>query len=65
MKFIDEYRDADQVQSYAKAIAQVTTRPWRIMEICGKQGIQIWKLELGAAEHPDKKAEREAAERGE
>jgi biopolymer transport protein ExbD len=35
----------------------------RIMEICGKKGIQIWKLELGAAEHPDKKKEREAAER--
>ena len=34
----------------------------RIMEICGKQGIQIWKLELGAAEHPDTKAAREAAE---
>jgi len=29
----------------------------RIMEICGKKGIQIWKLELGAAEHPDKKKE--------
>ena len=25
----------------------------RIMEICGKQGIQIWKLELGAAEDPE------------
>ncbi len=34
----------------------------RIMEICGKKGIQIWKLELGAAEHPDKIKEREAAE---
>ena len=29
----------------------------RIMEICSKKGIQIWKLELGAAEHPDKKKE--------
>jgi biopolymer transport protein ExbD len=34
----------------------------RIMEICGKKGIQIWKLELGAAEHPDVTAAREAAE---
>ncbi len=34
----------------------------RIMELCGKQGIQIWKLELGAAEDPDVKAAREAAE---
>ena len=37
----------------------------RIMEICGRKGIQIWKLELGAAEHPDVKAAREAAEKGE
>jgi len=36
----------------------------RIMEICGKQGIQIWKLELGAAEHPETTAAREAAEKG-
>jgi biopolymer transport protein ExbD len=34
----------------------------RVMEICAKKGIQIWKLELGAAEHPDVKAAREAAE---
>ena len=32
----------------------------RIMEICGRKGIQIWKLELGAAEHDDTKKEREA-----
>ena len=35
----------------------------RIMEVCGKQGIQIWKLELAASEDPDKvearKKERE------
>lgn len=34
----------------------------RVMEICGKEGIRIWKLELGAAEHPDAKKERESAE---
>jgi len=36
----------------------------RIMEICGKKGIQIWKLELGAAEHPDVTKAREAAAKG-
>ena len=35
----------------------------RIMEICGKKGIQIWKLELGAAEHPDTIKAREEAEK--
>ena len=37
----------------------------RIMEVCGKKGIQIWKLELGAAEHEDTRKKREAAARGE
>jgi len=32
----------------------------RIMEICGKQGIQIWKLELGAAETEENRKKREA-----
>jgi biopolymer transport protein ExbD len=27
----------------------------RIMEVCGKEGIRIWKLELAAAEDPAKK----------
>jgi biopolymer transport protein ExbD len=34
----------------------------KIMEVCGKKGIQIWKLQLAAAEDPKKIAEREAAE---
>ena len=36
----------------------------RIMAICGKDGIKIWKLELGAAEDDKAKAEREAREGG-
>ena len=32
------------------------------MTLCGKQGIQIWKVELAASEDPEKKAAREAAE---
>ena len=34
----------------------------KIMEVCGKKGIQIWKLQLAAAEDPAKVAAREAAE---
>lgn len=34
MKFVDEYRDATIAQHYAQVIAQITTQPWEIMEIC-------------------------------
>ncbi len=34
----------------------------KIMEVCGKKGIQIWKLQLAAAEEPEKVAARKAAE---
>lgn len=44
MKFVDEYRDAEAVQHYAKAIAQITTKPWTIMEICGGQTHSIVKF---------------------
>jgi hydrogenase expression/formation protein HypD len=37
MRFIDEYRDANRAREYAKAIDDITTRPWRIMEVCGGQ----------------------------
>jgi hydrogenase expression/formation protein HypD len=46
MKFVDEYRDADAAQHYAEAIAQITTQPWRIMEICGGQTHAIIKYGL-------------------
>lgn len=44
MKFIDEYRDAEAANGFARAIAQVTTRPWTIMEICGGQTHAIVKF---------------------
>ncbi|MEC4881959.1 MAG: hydrogenase formation protein HypD, partial [Scytonema sp. PMC 1070.18] len=44
MKFVDEYRDAQLAQQYAKAIASITTRPWTIMEICGGQTHAIVKF---------------------
>ena len=44
MKFVGEYRNADAAQQYAQAIAQQTTRPWTIMEVCGGQTHAIIKF---------------------
>lgn len=44
MKFVDEYRDAEGAQILAKAIAEITTRPWTLMEICGGQTHAIVKF---------------------
>ncbi len=43
MKFVDEFRDPTAVQGYIKAIANIVTRPWQIMEICGGQTHSIVK----------------------
>ncbi len=37
MKFIDEYRDPEAARGLARRIAETTTRPWTIMEVCGGQ----------------------------
>ncbi|PKO14805.1 hydrogenase formation protein HypD [candidate division BRC1 bacterium HGW-BRC1-1] len=37
MKHLDEYRDAEGAQKLAAMIAEVVTRPWTIMEVCGGQ----------------------------
>jgi len=37
MKYIDEYRDPEAAQQFAQAIADITTQPWTIMEVCGGQ----------------------------
>ena len=37
MKYIDEYRNEADVQKFIRAIEQITTRPWTLMEICGGQ----------------------------
>ncbi len=44
MKFIDEYRDSQAAKRYAQAVAQITTRPWTIMEVCGGQTHAIVKF---------------------
>ena len=44
MKYIDEYRDAAAAAGYARALAQITTRPWTLMEVCGGQTHAIVKF---------------------
>ena len=46
MKYVDEYRDNDQVQALVRAIRKVTTQPWHIMEICGGQTHAIARYRL-------------------
>lgn len=44
MKFLDEYRDADLAQQYAREIHRLTTKPWTLMEVCGGQTHAIVKF---------------------
>jgi hydrogenase expression/formation protein HypD len=44
MRYIDEYRDAEAAQRYARAIARITRHPWTLMEICGGQTHAIVKF---------------------
>lgn len=37
MKYITEYRDAARVRDVLAEIHHITTRPWRLMEVCGGQ----------------------------
>ncbi|MEQ9145887.1 MAG: hydrogenase formation protein HypD [Parvibaculaceae bacterium] len=37
MKFADEFRDKALAERYIAAIAEIVTRPWNIMEVCGGQ----------------------------
>lgn len=37
MKYLTEYRDPELVERYAAEIRHITTRPWKIMEVCGGQ----------------------------
>ena len=43
MKYIDEYRNPEIVQKLVDAIAQITTQPHNIMEVCGGQTHAIMK----------------------
>jgi len=44
VKYLDEYRDAELARRYAQAIAEVTTHPWTLMEVCGGQTHAIVKF---------------------
>lgn len=48
MKYLDEYRDLETAQRYAQAIAEITTRPWTLMEVCGGQTHAIVKFGVDA-----------------
>lgn len=37
MKYISEYRDPELATKYLEKIAEIVTRPWSIMEVCGGQ----------------------------
>ena len=37
MRFLSEYRDPELVKQYLDEIHKITTRPWKIMEVCGGQ----------------------------
>lgn len=46
MKYLDEYRRAEDAHKIAAAIRKVTTRPWSIMEVCGGQTHSIVRFGL-------------------
>ncbi|MBN1911190.1 MAG: hydrogenase formation protein HypD [Pirellulales bacterium] len=46
MKYVDQYRDAQQVHKLADQIARATTRAWNLMEICGGQTNAIIRFGL-------------------
>ncbi|MBE9203581.1 hydrogenase formation protein HypD [Synechocystis salina LEGE 06099] len=46
MKYVDEYRDAQAVAHYRRAIAREISQPWTLMEICGGQTHSIVKYGL-------------------
>src|ERR1700758_5508515 len=43
MKYLTEFRNGEIAQRIAGEIAQITTRPWKIMEVCGGQTHSIIK----------------------
>ncbi|HEX4283570.1 MAG TPA: hydrogenase formation protein HypD [Terracidiphilus sp.] len=43
MKYLTEFRNGEIARAIAREIAQITTRPWKIMEVCGGQTHSIIK----------------------
>jgi len=48
MKYIDEYRDRETVQALAMEIKKISTRPVKLMEVCGGHTMSIQKFGLPA-----------------
>jgi hydrogenase expression/formation protein HypD len=46
VKYVDEYRSAEQARQLAEIIARRVTRPWKIMEVCGGQTHSIVRFAL-------------------
>jgi hydrogenase expression/formation protein HypD len=46
VKYIDEYRNEEQVRMLSRAIGKTVTRSWHIMEICGGQTQAIARYRL-------------------
>lgn len=46
MKYVDEYRDAQAVETLVRALRGAVTRPWTLMEVCGGQTHAILKSGL-------------------
>lgn len=46
MKYLDEYRDGRIARALASQIAEITTKPWVLMEICGGQTHTIMRYGL-------------------
>ena len=62
-EWLDESRKKTKIPGNPLLIRSDQNTPFnliqKIMEICGKDGIRIWKLELAAAEDPNKEDEEE------
>ena len=43
MRYLTEFRNGEVARTLAREIAQATTRPWKIMEVCGGQTHSIIK----------------------
>ncbi|HVN94293.1 MAG TPA: hydrogenase formation protein HypD [Terracidiphilus sp.] len=43
MKYLTEFRNGEIARALAREIAQITTHPWKIMEVCGGQTHSIIK----------------------
>lgn len=46
MRFVQEFRDRQRCEPYRQAMADLVTRPWTVMEVCGGQTHSIVKYGL-------------------